>query len=65
MLVSGCVGYAMMGWWTERRLEERAEIYLSAYNNNNGESSRMLALNRKLTVNGGEIGLNRRVTQFW
>jgi hypothetical protein len=73
MLTSGCVGYTLMGWFVDRKLEERAGIYLSAYNNNDcaeergnsGGSSKKLALSRKLTINGREMGLNRRVTQFW
>ncbi len=43
MLTSGIAGYACMGCWQERQLEERKRIYTDAYHQNHGAARKELA----------------------
>eukprot|EP00956_Cyclotella_meneghiniana_P004449 scaffold5468_cov75-Cyclotella_meneghiniana.AAC.2 len=48
MISSGIVGYMAMDYRWKNKLEERAEIYVHAYNN--GATSSKVALARKATI---------------
>ncbi|KAL3802240.1 hypothetical protein HJC23_001784 [Cyclotella cryptica] len=75
MLCSGVVGYAAMEWYWSVKMEERAGIYVMAYNgsnvgidsNKNADTLSSVGLARKMTFRANDVGFNnsRRVTQFW